>query len=531
MKNKLLLIFLAMVLVISLGGFAACKAEIEELEALPEEETPSAFAMTGTVPVIVVSGSNYDMGVQYGRQTAARTAHNVAVVKSMLLQWFGEQQLMKDMEVWAYYFEQYTPGIAEWLRGITEGCQIEGFDLSYLDIILLNAFDAEAWTYPEVPYPEETGVSCTSFAASGSATKDGKPIVAVSKMLPRENMEEVILIAFTTDGYSFISNPPSGSVAHNSGVNSNGFAWILTATPQVECAWGIPPVAFFSYLTQFIGSPGEAEEWLASVPRAGATGNFILSDADGYISVFESNAQHFAIRHPGDLGENQFVINTNHFVIEEMKPYSLPWWPDSPYRYATTWEYVSAAAAKGGIDANFTKEMFKSDDWYDPDAKQWHYNDPGSSNCLNNPGVISTSILCPADLTHYIQVGTPSGLGIPAYATGEYVKLELAGSPAEVAAEAGNEAYSLYWAARNSYVKAKNDKAPYLSYAVCASIEEKLDEAILEWQLGLNRAGFATLCQDEAEQLRLWGEALTHYCNAQLYAQMVSSALLELSGD
>jgi len=518
---------------------------------------PPAQSTSGMPPVVVVSGSNFEMGYQYADQVANLIYHNVALLKSRLIQKCGKETMEKDMKVWAYYMEKHDSGLKDWLRGIQVGCRQKGYNISYIDLVAITVYPAQMWARPDIPYPPETGVgstaqalkqssdterqyhACTSFAASAEATRDGKPIVAITKMVPIEVMHNLILIAFPDNGPSFIANPYAGAVVQNSGMNRSGFAWVLTAIFGPP-AWGVVTEIYFHYLTQYCDSPAEARKFLESTPRAGVTGNFVMSDGDGNISLFESNAKASAVRKPGDAGETAtFLVNTNHHIHPSMQPYNIPWeqWKwnlDSLYRYATCWEYVSAGAGKGEIDFPFAKRVFQSDDWYDPDSKVWHYNDPGSQNVINNfPSSVAQSIFFPADLIAYFQVGTPSGIGLPGGATGEFVRLQLADNPAEVTKHAQDSAFALYSEARNLFAKELNAKAPYLTYPVAQSIEEMLDEAMSEFERGMDRAGFAYMSGQEGtlvnEQVVLWSQALTHYAKTQLLAQMVFTRMQKLA--
>ena len=186
---------------------------------------PPAQSTSGMPPVVVVSGSNYEMGYQYAHQVANLIYHNVALLKSRLIQKCGKETMEKDMKVWAYYMEKHDPGLKDWLRGIQAGCRQEGYNISYIDLVAITVYPAQMWARPDIPYPPETGVdptaqalnqsseskreyhACTSFAASAEATRDGKPIVAITKMVPIETMQSFILIAFPDEGPSFITSP------------------------------------------------------------------------------------------------------------------------------------------------------------------------------------------------------------------------------------------------------------------------------------------------------------------------------------
>ncbi|HVP78475.1 MAG TPA: hypothetical protein VMV04_11320, partial [Thermodesulfobacteriota bacterium] len=53
---------------------------------------PQAYVTTGFPKVVVVSGTNYEMGVQYGEQAAAAIVHNVALFTSRIYDKFGSDK-------------------------------------------------------------------------------------------------------------------------------------------------------------------------------------------------------------------------------------------------------------------------------------------------------------------------------------------------------------------------------------------------------------------------------------------------------
>lgn len=520
-------------------------------------KVPPAQTWSGMPPVIVVSGSNYEMGYQCGEQIAPLIYHNHILTWSKLVSVYGEEGATKDMEVWTYYLWKYDPGLKDWLEGMSAGCAAKGYEMTALQIAAISLYPTQLWARPDAPYPEETGVkavaqlpadvagaeeyhSCSAFTATGSATADGKPVVAVTKMVPLETAQCFILVAFPDEGPSFVTVPQAGQPAANAGMNSSGFAEVQTAIFG-PAAWSYPIEGYFHYLPQYCESVAEAKAYLESCPRGGVMGSVTMADAAGNITTFEGTAPEYAMREPGDAGETApFLVQTNHLVNLAMQAYNPPGWMewnrDSYIRYATYFKYASTAAAKGAIDFDFVKAVYSSDDWYDPDAKVWHYNEPGSAG-LNDafPGSVSQAILFPADLIAYFEIGTPSGIGFPGGATGEYVKLQLADNPAEVTVNAQNAALGFYIEARNLLEKELNRDAPYLTYSIAQSLEEMLDEAALEYDRGMDRASFASMAESEGadinEQVALWSEALTHYAKTQLYAQMVTTQLEALAAE
>lgn len=519
---------------------------------------PEPYVSTGFPKVVVVSGSNFDMGQQYGEQAAAAIEHNLAIMKSHLYEVHGKTTVDADMKVWDYYNKEHDPGIVEWLKGIAKGCKKKKVKVSYSDLVLLMVYPTELWARPYAPYPEEatktaklkatrkkqlkTGItipefnieekkhhSCNSFAATGSATSDGKPILGITQMVNDKAMDTVILIAFPENGSSWVSQPYAGRVNSNSAMNSAGFAWSMTAILS-ESAWGLAPEAYFHYLAQYVTSPTAAQEYLTSTPRAGVTGGFTMADADGNISVYECNAFDYVLRGPGDEGETDFTVMTNHLVDETLQIYNPPWLEPALgtfTRYNTVFQFITESL--GNIDFSFAKSMFASSDWYDADSATWHYNEPGAPGISNDHTSVNQSIFFPADFVAYLQTGTPSGNGLPAYATGEYVKIKLADDANAVTAQAASDALSMYWEAVDLFEYDSNDKAAYLTYNVAELIKAKLDEAFVAYSIGMDREAWADLEEKNMnEKLALYGAALTNYAKAQLYAQMVLTQLNQM---
>jgi hypothetical protein len=77
-----------------------------DLEASPASKP---YLSTGFPQVVVVSGTDREMGIQYGEQAAAAIVHNVAIFKSRLYDSLGSEATERDMQVWDYYLTKHDP--------------------------------------------------------------------------------------------------------------------------------------------------------------------------------------------------------------------------------------------------------------------------------------------------------------------------------------------------------------------------------------------------------------------------------------
>jgi len=545
----------------------------------------SGTSTTPPIKVVVVSGTNYEMGVQYGEQAAELIAVNRDVVWEILDTKvvdpngapLGRTVIEKDIDVWTYYQKKYDPGLTAWFVGISQGCKNKGFEVSYADLVALMVYPQEVWARPAMPYPPETGVvaaapsknstllaaartdirprsSCTAFAASGNATQGYAPMVSITGGAMLEVVNYVILVAFPTDGERFVSLTDAGRIANNVGMNSK-YGWVMPATvnaPWPPCAssWGVTSEVYFHYLMQYPKSAKEAVEYLDKTPKGGVTGLFLFADHSGGAFIYEGGICGSAIRKPGDLGENKdFVVSTNHYNSPTMAPYNLPaeWFPDTRVRYATAFKKLSLAQP-GTVGVEFAKALWAANDWYDASTNTWHTvpvpNDFSSVDPTNGtpyvcyvPGNLCEGgeyqiIQLPAQKTAYLQLGVPQGTSIQYYwpddpkPTGEYTKWQLLGSIQKVSSAASDDAWEMIEAAWDAF----GHKARRLDPATRKQLMDLLNQATQAWWKGSMEEASAQNAdhghhRDNKTEMVLWSTALTDYATAQLYSQMVTTKL------
>ncbi|MBP1696861.1 MAG: Acyl-coenzyme A:6-aminopenicillanic acid acyl-transferase [Deltaproteobacteria bacterium] len=533
---------------------------------------------TAPIKVVVVSGSNHEMGVQYGEQAADLIAANRDTTWNLLDTRvtdgsgmpLGHTVILKDIQVWTYYIEKYNPGLKDWLLGISQGCRNKGFEVSYVDLVAIMVLPQEVWARPQMSYPPETNVtafvpsksstflakgrtntqalsSCTAFAATGSATQGGVPMVSLTLGFFQEIKQYVILVAFPADGERFINLTEAGKVTNNTGMNSK-YAWVMTAAvnaPWPPCAssWGLPSEAYHHYLQQYCKSPSEAVEYLNATPKGGVTGIFLFADKSGEVFAYECGYCGCVMREPGDLGEKDFVATTNNYNSAAMIPYNLPadWFPDTYFRYATIFKELSTAPG-GTLGFDFAKAAWLSNNWYDAATDTWHTvpvpNDPSDFNTCNVPGNQceggeSQVVQFPAQKTTHLQSGGPHGTAIQYYwpddpkPTGEYTKWQLLNSISHMARAASDDALEMIQTARHSFAR----KAHALDPETQQWLRSLLMEATQAWwegrmeQKSIERRPSGRNKHRQEEQMARWGAVYTNYATAQLYSQMVTTKL------
>jgi hypothetical protein len=516
------------------------------LPQINADQTEQAVQITGVPQIVVVSGTNYEMGYQYGQQAAALIYQNKVLMRKGLESLLGAATIANDIKVWTYYLEKYDLKLKDWLNGIVAGCKNKKYTVTYADLVLNMVYPQELWARPQDPYPKVTHVTalsrktkstqkahmCSAFGATKTATSDGKPILTQSAITEVEQAGFVILIAYPTDGYSYITFPHAGRAGGNHGLNSKGFAWSMNAAPAMHSLWGVTSEVYFHYLNQYCASSAQAQKYLESTTRGGVTGLFLFADGDSTnkLYAFEANGQASAARNPGDLGEKDFVIFANDFRGPDMTVHNYPGdFQNNEGRYWTNWMHIMPVATTSAIDVDFVKSAWKSPDWYDKSTETWHYDDPLNANVPGNPfgvGGQTQNIILPASLTIYMQFGSPSGVGWPAYATGEYTKLQLLSDIPKVLDAAQADALTMYTVALEKYLKMVNAGTIDVNYR--ETMREKLNEAYDAWAQATVTEAEAYYATKKADQMALYGEAITGYSKAQLYSQMVTTGLNSL---
>ena len=294
--------------------------ESAPLHQAPDVEVPYAGEVPlvpNVRPVIVLQGSDYEMGYQHAKQIIQifgkyylegaakvnRGEKSVAAIKR------SEEAIKK-----------FTPWAIDYIKGMSDGCVEAGIPMTYFQMLAFFSGISDS-----------SDEDCTGWAAWGSTTKDGKLICGGSgdheiRVGSKYGYRyEVNIMLFPETGNNYIFSPPSGGAGHP-GMNNKGVVNVHHGTTGYfdryqnsgkEIPGGsVPKVFLLMHCLRFANSAEEAKDIALSVPsRQGG----MWADISGNALVIENKDNPTVIRRAGDNGEIDFLYSTNNLFSEELK--------------------------------------------------------------------------------------------------------------------------------------------------------------------------------------------------------------------
>lgn len=280
-------------------------------------------------PVVVLEGSNYEMGYQYARQLIQIYGKWILERKTGKI--FTEKQ-REHMNCWMKEHDKHTPWLSEFIDGWVQGANESGTPISREDIIYL-------WVGAKVPandflsqdgLPEVPPIACSGMAAWGSATSDGKLVTGSTG--DHDLSYQMIIVAYPDDGNAFIYSAfgATGDIAGGGdtwffghpAMNSKGVAYVHHGggpkflEPKKYWGYGIRRAASVMHIMRYADSAKQALDMEMSMPIGdigygdqATVGGFYADDIYGY--VIEGRKEPVAIRETGLLGETDFLYANN----------------------------------------------------------------------------------------------------------------------------------------------------------------------------------------------------------------------------
>ena len=215
-------------------------------------------------PVIYMSGSPFEMGVQYGRQAKDLIK---AVQDFQFYQWDDAKRksCLEKIPEYEKHIKQWAPYIIEMLKGMAEGAGVP-----YEDIFMTNAY----YDLQYGPDAVKTGKNlCSSVSAWGKATKDGKAVLGQNGDTDWSwwsyTVVLVVMPAKETGLNSFITLGTAGLLGNVFYMNDKGLAnghGTGEAARKDDVGFGIPTMLIQPIISMSCATADEARDLILKTP-------------------------------------------------------------------------------------------------------------------------------------------------------------------------------------------------------------------------------------------------------------------------
>jgi hypothetical protein len=276
------------------------------------------------LPIVILTGSDYEMGFQYGEQAGAAIQQTKEEKWAAALQDYTREEVIQALKANQHYIEKYTPEWIELMKGMADGGTSKGYTISYTDVILMNCTlpKPETSHFPEGAEKQSLPPKkCSVCSAWGSATKDGR-LIGVDTLDSPEIPYGVVIVAFPDKGNAYMCAADAGEIGDHFLMNDKGLflgnSGGGNSPRDIDYDYGLCWSCSLPYLVRFADSAGEAKDmvmkWHINLPE-----NFHFVDTRGEAYVVEKTSAVQSVRKPGDFGEKDFLFSTNNYLNEEMK--------------------------------------------------------------------------------------------------------------------------------------------------------------------------------------------------------------------
>lgn len=302
---------------------------------------------------LTLEGDHYSMGWQHGHQVHSLRpliAQAIAVRFRQIERDGPDERFETLLRETGQVLQECDGSLLAFVRGQADALAFEFDELLRYDLVTYLRDDLVIRLHPD-------GDECTTWAAAGSATADGQPILAKNRDYQLEHLSlQMVVRASPKSGYRTLYVTSAGSPGvFCAGLNEAGLAVADTHVYSTDLGPGLPDYALMMHVLEEHNTVTSALEYLRSAPRLGRN-NLILADATGHLAIFEcGHAQYGVMESRGGT-----LVNTNHFVSPQMGDCFVEVGPPetrgcSGARYETVTNEL--AAAFGRIDLTFSQRL------------------------------------------------------------------------------------------------------------------------------------------------------------------------------
>jgi len=524
-------------------------------------------------PVLILSGSDYDMGYQYYQ--GLNLVHGSGYFQSQVCDSFTSEQIAA-LKAYQWLMMQETPEMIEFVKGAASAATDAGVELSYAEVLAnFTSLKTFSGTEPEGSQDEDLPpAGCSGWAAWGTATTDGRLIAGGSTDgdSTRGSRPTVALMCYPETGNNFIvanATFSGGRGVFHSCMNNKGLTLVHHGGNYVgngfvgfgPHGYGVPPYFAAMHTLRFADNAVQAKDMQVAYTLMDRHNKGLWVDVEGNAFDIESKDP-MSVREPGYMGETDFIYATNNTMHRALEEYQEPspemglfyiphagylgatyhyYDPDSITRNLQLWNMLHNYAGK--VDIEFAKMIWRfpgerpeyptleeADAAFEPTlGKGWHAVVGNLSNssvcvCLPDNGDGGRFLINNGGVARGGNPECPEYYYYPPEQTYTFYELTLAASPEDAVEAARTKAhYDLYYADRELR------ELSYLDEGYDA-LSDIFDQAATEFVRAQYYAGLAGQNSGN-EAIVLWGKALRAYTRCQAYATQVYETLVPPAND
>jgi isopenicillin-N N-acyltransferase-like protein len=269
-------------------------------------QADSASISSQRLPVVLVEGSHYEMGMQIGLDRRDVICQMLAVYR----RYFEEEAEKIGIADWdeaILHARKYLPFAEESLPQYVEELQgmADGTGVAINDLLVLNCMEAIT--------QDVLHTSCTSLAAAPEVTADGSLLVGHNEdWLPDDQQTVYLVHARPADEPAYLAIT-YGGLLPNIGFNQHGIAQCCDSVYPNDAHIGVPRI-FVSRSVLAARTPADAIR--AALNRRRAAGyNHLIVHVSGEMYNVEVSAQDFDVIY----GIEGILAHTNNYLSRRMR--------------------------------------------------------------------------------------------------------------------------------------------------------------------------------------------------------------------
>lgn len=259
-----------------------------------------------TLPIVRLSGSAYEQGLQHGRQLRQRIHHNIAVYFDRFLQEgaLTRREVLERARRYATAIKEQNHDYESGMRGIAEGAE-----LSFEEIVALNVrYEILYYQFAVREMAAQDG--CTAFAVAPSRSENGHLLLGQNwDWIP--DVEGALLLTGASGEHQVLSFTEAGIFGGKIGLNSAGLGLAINGITTTEDDWARLGRPFHLRCYEILQQRSLADAVrTATHGDTSCSANFLIAALPDQAIDIEA-APHTA-NHIG--WQDGCLVHTNHFV-------------------------------------------------------------------------------------------------------------------------------------------------------------------------------------------------------------------------